>query len=79
MKILFFSAKPYYKAFFNLYNKGYDFEIEYLDTHLGPHIVNAVQDQKAVCVFVNDKVNAEVIFSFGRERCEDHRSKVCWL
>jgi D-lactate dehydrogenase len=61
MKILFFSAKPYDKAFFNLYNKGYDFEIEYLDTHLGPHIVNAVQDQKAVCVFVNDKVNAEVI------------------
>lgn len=61
MKIVFFSAKPYDKAFFNLYNKGYDFEIEYLDTHLGPHIVNAVQNQKAVCVFVNDKVNAEVI------------------
>ena len=61
MKILFFSAKPYDKHFFDLYNKPFGFEIEYLETHLGPHIVNAVQDEKAVCVFVNDKVNAEVI------------------
>ncbi|WP_031530170.1 2-hydroxyacid dehydrogenase [Dyadobacter crusticola] len=61
MKILFFSAKPYDKQFFNFYNQSFSFEIEYLETHLGPHIVNAVQDEKAVCVFVNDKVNAEVI------------------
>ncbi|WAC12538.1 2-hydroxyacid dehydrogenase [Dyadobacter pollutisoli] len=61
MKILFFSAKPYDKQFFDHYNKPYGFQIEYLETHLGPHIVNAVQDELAVCVFVNDKVNAEVI------------------
>ena len=61
MKILFFSAKPYDKQFFDLYNEDYGFEIEYLETHLGPHIVNAVQDQEVVCVFVNDKVNAEVL------------------
>jgi D-lactate dehydrogenase len=61
MKILFFSAKPYDKAFFDQYNSSYGFEIEYLETHLGPHIANAVQDVEAVCVFVNDKVNAEVI------------------
>ena len=61
MKILFFSAKPYDRQFFDAYNKPYGFEIEYLETHLGPHIVNAVDGQEAVCVFVNDKVNAEVI------------------
>jgi D-lactate dehydrogenase len=61
MKILFFSAKPYDRQFFDLYNQSYGFEIEYLETHLGPHIVHAVQDEKAVCVFVNDRVNAEVI------------------
>jgi len=62
MKILFFSAKPYDKQFFDQYNSDYGFEIEYLETHLGPHIVNAVgEDVEAVCVFVNDKVNAEVI------------------
>ena len=35
--------------------------MEYYETHLGPHIVNLVEDTDAVCVFVNDKVNAEVI------------------
>jgi len=61
MKILFFSAKPYDKQFFDVYNRPHGFKIEYLETHLGPHIVNAVDGQEAVCVFVNDKVNAEVI------------------
>ncbi|WP_082215242.1 2-hydroxyacid dehydrogenase [Dyadobacter psychrophilus] len=61
MKILFFSAKPYDRTFFEQHNERYGFELEFLETHLGPHIVEAVQDQIAVCVFVNDKVNAEVI------------------
>jgi len=62
MKILFFSAKPYDITTFNLHNAHYGFELEYLETHLGPHIVNAVeQDTFAVCVFVNDKLTTEVI------------------
>ncbi|MCF0062613.1 2-hydroxyacid dehydrogenase [Dyadobacter chenwenxiniae] len=61
MKILFFSAKPYDRTFFDLHNKHYGFELEYLETHLGPHIAEAAQGQTVVCVFVNDKVNAEVI------------------
>ncbi|ACT92890.1 2-hydroxyacid dehydrogenase [Dyadobacter fermentans] len=61
MRILFFSAKPYDKQFFNKANEEYGHQIEYLETHLGPHIVQAVDGQEAVCVFVNDKVNAGVI------------------
>ncbi len=62
MKILFFSAKPYDIATFNQHNANYGFELEYLETHLGPHIVNAVDEGTfAVCVFVNDKLTAEVI------------------
>jgi D-lactate dehydrogenase len=61
-QLLFFSAKPYDKAFFIKHNKGYGLQLEFLDTHLGPHIVNAVaQGTFAVCVFVNDKLTAEVI------------------
>jgi len=60
MKIAFFSAKPYDKLFFNRYNT-YGLEIEYYETHLGPHIVNVVEDAIAVCVFVNDKLSADVI------------------
>lgn len=62
MKILFFSAKSYDKLFFNRFNESFHFELEFLDTHLGPHIVNAVtEDTFAVCVFVNDKLTEEVI------------------
>lgn len=61
MKITFFSAQPYDRLFFDKYNKDYGFELEYFETHLGPHIVNAVEDADAVCVFVNDRVIAEVI------------------
>jgi D-lactate dehydrogenase len=61
MKITFFSTKPYDKEFFNKQNEQFGFELEYYETHLGPHIINVVDKTDAVCVFVNDKVNAEVI------------------
>ena len=61
MKITFFSTKPYDKQFFEACNKDYGFEIEYYETHLGPHIVNTVSDSIAVCAFVNDKLSAEVL------------------
>jgi D-lactate dehydrogenase len=66
MKITFFSAKPYDIQFFNKGNTQYGFDIEYFETHLGPHIIKAVGEADAVCVFVNDKVNAEVIESLAK-------------
>jgi D-lactate dehydrogenase len=61
MKITFFSAKPYDREIFNSLNKSFGFEIEYFETHLGPHIINAVDHTDAVCVFVNDKLDAGVL------------------
>jgi D-lactate dehydrogenase len=62
MKIAFFSAKPYDKIFFEARNKDFGFELEYWETHLGPHVVNAVDEgTEVVCVFVNDKLTAEVL------------------
>jgi D-lactate dehydrogenase len=61
MKITFFSAKPYDRLYFDKYNTYPDVETEYYETHLGPHIVNAVEDAFAVCAFVNDKLTAEVL------------------
>ncbi|MBL7695303.1 MAG: 2-hydroxyacid dehydrogenase, partial [Ferruginibacter sp.] len=37
MKITFFSAKPYDKIFFDRFNQDHGFELEYQETHLGPH------------------------------------------
>lgn len=61
MKITFFSTQPYDKIAFNKCNENFGFEFEFYETHLGPHIVNVIENTDAVCVFVNDKVNAEVI------------------
>lgn len=61
MKVTFFSAKPYDRLFFDKFNDNPDLETEYYETHLGPHIVNAVEDSFAVCAFVNDKLDANVL------------------
>ncbi|WP_025142412.1 2-hydroxyacid dehydrogenase [Pedobacter jeongneungensis] len=62
MKIVFFSAKPYDREFFESCNERYDFELEFWETHLGPHIADAIKaGTDVVCVFVNDKLTAEVI------------------
>lgn len=61
MKILFFSAKPYDSTFFERHNH-HNFEMEFWETHLGPHIADAVKPgTDVVCVFVNDKLTADVI------------------
>ncbi|MBO9635199.1 MAG: 2-hydroxyacid dehydrogenase [Chitinophagaceae bacterium] len=62
MKIVFFSAKPYDKQFFSKHNSSFHFELVFLETHLGPHIVHAVEPgTTAICVFVNDRLTKEVI------------------
>jgi len=61
MKIAFFSTQPYDRIFFDKYNKDYGFEIDYFETHLGPHIAGIVKDAGAVCAFVNDKLSAPVL------------------
>jgi D-lactate dehydrogenase len=61
MKISFFSAKPYDREFFDRLNKSFGFELEYFETHLGPHIIKALDNTDAVCVFVNDKLDAQML------------------
>ena len=61
MKIAFFSSQPYDELFFNQENGKHHFQIEYFDTHLGPHSMNLANGFDAVCLFVNDKLNAEVL------------------
>lgn len=67
MKITFFSTKPYDKEFFDKVNKDFNFELEYFETHLGPHILNIIEHSDAVCAFVNDTLNAEVLESLSKK------------
>lgn len=60
MKIVFFSAQPYDKEFFSKYNTQ-GFELLFLETGLNEQTVALAKEAEAVCVFVNDKVNAGII------------------
>lgn len=59
MKIAFFSTKSYDKEFFNRFNTTH--EIMYFEAPLNEQTVNLVNGCNAVCVFVNDKLNAPMI------------------
>lgn len=67
MKITFFSSKPYDREFFDKVNQDFNFELDYFETHLGPHILNVIDHSDAVCAFVNDNLNAEVLESLSKK------------
>ena len=59
MKIAFFSAKVYDRAFFDRHLTGH--EIIYFEAPLNEQTVNLASGCNAVCLFVNDKLNAAVL------------------
>lgn len=56
-----FSAKQYDKDYFEKYNDGFGFEIEYFETPLNPNTLSLTANCEVVCVFVNDKLNEETL------------------
>ena len=61
MKIAFFDAKGYDKPGFDKYSENAGIKIKYFETKLNEDTVNLAHGFDAVCVFVNDTVNARVI------------------
>lgn len=60
-KIAFFDTKEYDEEYFNEHNKKYGFKIKYFENKLNEDTVSLTKGYDAVCVFVNDDLNAEVI------------------
>jgi len=58
-KVAFFSTQPYDRKFFE--NSTDKHEIEFFETRLNRKTVNLVQGFDAVCVFVNDHIEEEVL------------------
>lgn len=61
MKISFFSSKPYDKSFFEKVNLHYHHELNFYDYSLNEDTVDLVKDVSCICVFVNDKLTAQVL------------------
>lgn len=61
MRVLFYSTQSYDIESFDLANKDHGFELSYLDAHLNKRTAPLSKGFDAVCVFVNDSVDAEVL------------------
>ncbi|RFS16609.1 2-hydroxyacid dehydrogenase [Emticicia sp. C21] len=59
MKIAFFSTKPYDREFFEKYNEAN--QISFYEVALNEQSIRLAEGAEAVCVFVNDKINASII------------------
>ncbi|MBN2144532.1 MAG: 2-hydroxyacid dehydrogenase [Candidatus Aureabacteria bacterium] len=60
-KIAFFDAKPYDMESFDNMNKEFGMQIKYIKNHLTADMLSLTQGHDAICVFVNDFLNQEVI------------------
>ncbi len=61
IKVAFFDAKAYDKPSFEQYGSLHNVRFKYLETKLNEDTVDLAKGCDAVCVFVNDTVNAAVI------------------
>jgi len=61
MKILFYSSKSYDKEFFINRNQDFGFTLDFLEVHLNKSTAVLAKGYEAVCVFVNDAVDAPIL------------------
>ncbi|MFN3160694.1 MAG: 2-hydroxyacid dehydrogenase [Rubinisphaera brasiliensis] len=61
MRVAFFSTKPYDRRFFTAANEQHGFELKFFEPRLTPETMALAQGFDAVCVFVNDQLDADIL------------------
>ncbi|KTD75137.1 2-hydroxyacid dehydrogenase [Legionella waltersii] len=67
MKISFLSTQQFEQPIFDQANTTHHHQINYLNFHLTPESVNALEASDVVCCFVNDFINSEVINALSQK------------
>ncbi|VAW97705.1 D-lactate dehydrogenase [hydrothermal vent metagenome] len=67
MKIVFFSSKSYEQKFFDEANEKFGFELVYFAHHLSRHTELKSLSADAVCVFVNDILDYDVLSALQQQ------------
>lgn len=70
MKMAVFSTKHYDQIFLDQANEGHNHELVYYEHRLTMDSVALATDFPAICVFVNDQINAEVLHGLKRQGTE---------
>ena len=66
MRVAVFSTKPYDRRFFDEANRGFGHRIDYFEARLDASTAALADGYRAVCVFVNDRVDAAVLEILAR-------------
>ncbi len=66
MKVAVFSAKPYDRAFLQRMNVNHGHELVFFEPRLAAEVSTLAAGFPAVCVFVNDQLNASVLADLAR-------------
>ncbi|MCM8528932.1 MAG: 2-hydroxyacid dehydrogenase [Lentisphaeraceae bacterium] len=61
MKIAFFSTRKYDREFFEKNNSSFNHELTFIEAPLNENTVSLAQNYEAICVFVNDRLNENLI------------------
>ena len=61
MKVTFYGRKPYDEIWFKPLSEEYGVDVHFVDTALNEETLVLAQGSQAVCIFVNDPVNAAMI------------------
>jgi hypothetical protein len=69
MKVAVFSTKPYDREYLDRGNAGHGHELTFFDAHLGRETAILATGHGAVCAFVNDVLDSEVLRQLAA---------VCW-
>lgn len=67
MRVAFFSTKPYDRRYFNDCNEQFGFDLTFFEPRLTPETVALAAGFEAVCVFVNDRVDADMLRKLSAE------------
>src|SRR3569832_693633 len=67
MRVAFFSAKPYDRAFFQAAALSHRHELVFLEPHLNQETAILAAGFPAVCVFVNDQLGRPVLEALARQ------------
>lgn len=69
MRVAVFSTKPYDRLFFDAANAAHGHQLVYHEARLTERTVALLDDAEAVCPFVNDRIDAEVLRAMAASGC----------
>jgi D-lactate dehydrogenase len=70
VNVAFFNAKPYDRDYFDKANEPFGHNIDYFLPHLTLESTSLISNQKAICAFINDDLNADVLESLKNNGVE---------